>query len=174
MTMQLQVRAPGEDELWDSAASAANAWRGHAIQIFAQAEQAVSKALEALASVADRGMTVRRRRLVGQRFEDLAFALAGPFAAEGEKAAVALLRFREHESLRPFLCHGVAKLARDRNGRWLIVIKVIDFRARSSEPMTHAVEEQRAGEVLAELRDDRRALASALQSLQSRLGLTAA
>jgi hypothetical protein len=113
--------------VWEDAALAANAWRGHAIQIFARAEQAVSGAFEALASVPDRGASIRRRRLVGQRFEDLASALAGPFASEGAKAAAALLRFRGHESLRPFLCHGVAKLALDRNGRWLIVLRLIDF-----------------------------------------------
>lgn len=173
MTVQTQISASDDSSLWENAKAAANAWRGHAIQIFAQAELAVSETLEALAAVPDRGANVRLRRLVGQRFQDLEDAFSGPFAGEAGKAADALRSFRHHEELRPLLCHAAAKLALDRQGKWLIVLKLIDFRARSCERMTRAVEEQEAGELLTELRDDYRALASALQSLQSRLSSAA-
>lgn len=106
---------------WDEAISSVNAWRGQAIQCFAQAEVAVSETLLALARHEGPGALVRLRRLVGQRFQDLHDTLApeGPFSAEGTAASAALAAFRAHEDLRPALCHGVAKVALDRQGRWL-------------------------------------------------------
>lgn len=46
MTMHSAIDAADQNSLWDDAAFAANAWRGHAIQIFSQAEFVVSEALE--------------------------------------------------------------------------------------------------------------------------------
>lgn len=169
MTIQTPISAIDDDQLWEAPTCAANAWRGQAIQIFAQAELAVSDTLEALAAVPVRGADVRLRRLVGQRFEDLGSALSGAFAAEGVKAAAALAQFRSHEELRPFLCHGVAKLALDRNGRWLIVLKLVAFQARGTQRTSRTVEQQDAEQLLAGLREDGRRLASALQSLRSRV-----
>lgn len=173
MTIQTREIQPESDQRWEDAAFAANAWRGKAIQLFAQAELAVSEALELLAAFPGRGEKVRMRRLVGQRFEDLAGALADPFNEEGTRAAEALERFRQHEELRPLLCHGVAKLALDRNGRWLIVLKLVAFRGRATQHVSRTIEEQDADQLLTRIRDDCRRLTSALQSLRSRVRLPA-
>lgn len=167
--MHSAIGAADQNSLWDDAAFAANAWRGHAIHIFAQAELAVSETLEALAADPDRGAGVRMRRLVGQRFQDLEDALAGPFAREAGKAADALGTFRQHEELRPLLCHGASKLALDRHGRWMIVLKLVTFRGRDTDRLSRTFEQKDAEELLTKLRGDCRALTSSLQSLRSRL-----
>jgi hypothetical protein len=169
MTIHAPVRSTDQDGLWDNAAVAANAWRGHAIQIFAQAELAVSETLEALAAVPGRGAGVRMRRLVGQRFQDLQDALSGPFDGEAGKAADALATFRQHEDLRPLLCHGASKLALDRHGRWMIVLKLVTFRGRDTERLSRTFEQQDAEDLLMNIREDGRRLSSSLQSLRSRL-----
>jgi hypothetical protein len=139
------------------------------IQLFAQAEQAVSETLETLAVDPRRGAKIRLRRLVGQRFEDLSLALDEHFEDEGEKAAKALANFRRHEHLRPTLCHGSAKLALDRNGHWLIILKLVDFRNRSVERKAETIEQRDAKAMLGVLQSDARSLRSELQSLRSRL-----
>lgn len=169
MTIQAREIQPENEQRWEDATFAANAWRGKAIQLFAQAELAVSEALVLLAATPGRGERVRMRRLVGQRFEDLAEALTGAFAEEGARAADALKTFRQHEELRPLLCHGAAKLAIDRNGRWLIVLKLIAFRARATEHVSRTIEEREADHLLTHISDDCRKLLSALQSLRSRV-----
>lgn len=169
MTVQTQIRACDDNRLWDDATFAANAWRGHAIQIFAQAEIAVTEALETLAAVPERGASVRLRRLVGQRFQDLEDALAGPFAGDAGKAADALGTFRQHEELRPLLCHGAAKLALDRQGKWLIILRLVAFRGRDAGRVSRALEQHEAEELLTKIRQDCHRLTSALQSLRSRV-----
>jgi hypothetical protein len=169
MTIQTRISATELDQLWETAAFSANAWRGQAIQIFAQAEVAVSDTLEALAAVPGRGGEVRLRRLVGQRFEDLAYALCGAFAQEGVKAGAALAQFRTHEELRPFLCHAVAKLTLDRKVKWVLILKLVAFQARGTQRTSLTIEQNDAAMVLANLREDGRRLGSAMQSLRSRL-----
>lgn len=170
MTVQARLIPIEGEDAWDAAASAANSWRGQAIQIFAQAEWAVSETLERLVMYSRSGSNVRLRRLVGQRFEDLDTALAEHFAGDAKKASEALAKFRRHEHLRPALCHGVSKLALDRNGNWLIILKLVVFRGRAVERTAQTIEQKDAETLLKSLRDDARELASALQSLRSKLG----
>lgn len=169
MTVQTQISA-SDNSVWEEATSDANAWRGHAIQIFAEAELAVSETLETLAAATDRGADVRLRHLLGQRFQDLEDALAGPFAGDAGKAADALRDFRQHEQLRPLLCHGAGKLALDRQGKWMIVLRMVTFRGRAAERLSRTFEQQDADAMLTTLREDCRRLTSALQSLRSRVG----
>lgn len=169
MTIQTPVTRAEDEAVWDAAADAANLWRGEMIQLFAQAEQAVSETLETLALDPVRGAKIQLRRLVGQRFEDLSLALSEHFNDMGEKAAKALANFRRHEHLRPTLCHGAAKLALDRNGHWLIILKLVDFRNRSVERKAETIEQREAEAMLGVLRSDAQNLRSALQSLRSRL-----
>ena len=61
----------GEPDVWHNTARDVNAWRGEAIQLFARAELSVSETLQMLRA----GGEGRLRRLVGQRFDDLAAAL---------------------------------------------------------------------------------------------------
>jgi hypothetical protein len=156
---------------FDLATNEVNAWRGQMIQCFSHAEAAVSETLLALASHPIGGVKVRLRRLVGQRFSDLADAIEanGPFAKQGTKAAAALAVFRHHEVLRTVLCHGMAKVALDRNGQWLVVLKVLAFRGRQPERNSVAYDKREAECVLAEIKAAGRDLSAALQSLRARI-----
>src|SRR5690606_36645858 len=113
---------------WEAAVGEVNSWRGQALQHFAVAETAASETLLLMASLPG-GANVRLRRLVGQRFEDLRLAIGsdGPFARQGVKAAEALEAFSRHETLRAYLCHGMAKVALDRHGHWIVILKVLAF-----------------------------------------------
>jgi hypothetical protein len=163
--------AIGEDA-WEEAIGSVNEWRGHCLHCFAQAETAVTETLLAMAAVADRGARVKLRRLIGQRFEDLNVAIGadGPFATEGSKVALALATFREHEALRPILCHGIFKVALDRHGQWLVLMKVLSFRGRKADRSSLALDQREGAATLAELKARTQQLVSALQSLRARIG----
>lgn len=169
MTAHAPITSSGSDQSWEAIAAAANQWRGTAIQLFAQAELAVSETLERLSSVPGRGKDVALRRLVGHRFSDLADALGGAFAAEGGKAAEALTQFCRHDPLRPFLCHGVGKVLQDRTGRWAIIFRLVAVKGRSVERSSRAIEQGEAEQLLRELQEDSRRVTAALQSLRDRL-----
>lgn len=171
MNAILPFNSASGDADWEEAVRSVNAWRGHGLQCFAQAETAVSETLLALAAVAERGKDVRLRRLIGQRFEDLATSVGedGPFAAEGGKAARALCAFREHEALRPFLGHGLAKVALDRNGQWVVLIRLLSFRSGKADRSSLALDQREADTLLAELRRRAQGLAFALRSLRARI-----
>jgi hypothetical protein len=155
---------------WEEAIRSVSEWRGHSLHCFAQAEAAVSETLLAMAAVADRGARVKLRRLIGQRFEDLRAAIGtdGPFAAEGNKAVLALANFREHEALRPMLCHATIKVALDRQAQWVILMRVLSFRGRNAERSSLALGQREAADKLAELKARSQQLVSALQSLRAR------
>jgi hypothetical protein len=118
-----------------------------------------------------RGANVRLRRLVGQRFEDLRLAIGsdGPFAKHGLKATEALEAFSRHESLRAYLCHGMAKVALDRQGQWVVILKVLAFGGRLEERSSTVFEQREAEAVLADLRAASQKLSSSLQSLRARI-----
>lgn len=169
MTAHTPIVAPATDDCWEALTGAANQWRGAAIQLFAQAELAVSETLERLSSTPERGKDVALRRLVGHRFADLAEALGGPFAAEGAKASEALTQFSRHDGLRPLLCHGVAKVLQDRNGRLAIIFRLMAVKGKSVESNSRMIEQSEAEQLLRDLQSDSRALKAALQSLRDRL-----
>ena len=166
------VDLPHGDAAWERATEAVNAWRGGALHCLAQAELAVSETLLAMSAVPEKGSAVRLRRLVGQRFEDLRSAIAsdGPFASEGVKAVAALTGFEKHQDLRPMLCHGLAKVALDRKGHWVVIFKVLVLGGREPERAAMALEQRDAEIRLEDLRRDSQRLASLLQSLRDRLG----
>jgi hypothetical protein len=172
MNAILPVEAASGGDAWERAVRSANAWRGQALQCFAQAETAVSESLLVLAADPERGEQVRLRRPIGQRFEDLASAVGagGPFAAEGSRASQALSAFRQNEALRSFLCHGIVKVAIDRNEEWVVLIKTLSFLGRKPERSTLALDEREAKALLAKMKALGRSLASALQSLRARIG----
>jgi hypothetical protein len=155
---------------WAAAVSEVNAWRGEALQYFAVAETAASETLPLMASLPG-GANVRLRRLVGQRFEDLRLAIGsnGPFAEVGVKAAEALEAFSLHERLRAYLCHGTAKVALDRHGQWVVILKVLTFRGRAEERSSLTFEQREAEALLADLKVASQKLASSLQSLRARI-----
>ena len=169
MTAHSPIRATGDDDAWATATAAANAWRGEAIQLFAKAELAVTETLRALGEQPGKGAKVRLRRLVGQRFEDLATTLVDLDPGKSARAAGALARFRELEEIRPYLCHGVAKIALDRRGHWIAILKLVDIRAGSAGLLTRSFEEREARALMEDLSGRTRDLLAALQSVRSKL-----
>lgn len=158
-------------DVWEAAVDRVNAWRGQALQHFAVAEAAASETLLLMASLPRGGANVRLRRLVGQRFEDLAIAIGadGPFAKEGSRAREELAAFLQHETLRTFLCHGIAKVAVDRHGHWIVIFKVLAFRGRAEERSSMALEKREAEAALDDLKAASQKLTSRLQSLRARI-----
>lgn len=84
--------------------------------------------------------------LVGQRYAALRNLVApnGPFALEGKKLAAALIRFQDHDALRPMLCHGLAEVTLDVKGRWMLVLRVVTLRARKAERSVRVLREDEA------------------------------
>ena len=147
------IAAATDPESWSAANTAAHAWRGRCLDSFARAEAAVSETLVVLAAVPKRGEGVALPLLVGQRFEALAAAVGadGPFTAEGKTVAKALAKFREQESLRVLLCHGVAKVALDQKGRWLLVLRLLALRSKQPQRTVLVVEQEEAETILDDL-----------------------
>ncbi|MDP1026109.1 hypothetical protein Q5H91_02705 [Sphingomonas sp. KR1UV-12] len=150
---------------WTALNAAVDRWRGALIRRFAEAETAVSETLVTLQSVPKRGKTIVLPHLTGQRFEQLALAIAeaGPFGAEGKAGRAALAAFRSHENLRPLLCHGKAKVTADRRGHWQLRLDMLHFSAVGKEHRRHVVDQQEAHELLS-------TIGSATQRLTSLLG----
>ena len=171
MTLDTSTEPAMDADTWNAAIASANTWRGQAIQCFAQAEAAVSETLLALITIQPQGSNIKLRRLVGQRFEDLQMALSseGVFAVEGRHAHGALVDFRRLEPLRPALCHGVAKVSLERNGQWVLLLKVLAFTGKSHERQVVAFEQRDAEQALAALKRHGQKLGSALGSLRSSL-----
>jgi len=156
--------APSFD--WHGITVAVNDWRGGCIQCFAKAELAVTEALAAL-SEAPGQSEVKLRHLVGQRFQDLADALAArePKSKALNKAIGALDQFRKHEDLRVHLAHGSATIAQTRNGDWLVVMQHKAFKSGKLTDYDLTIFEADARQILAELRTDSLRLAQCLKSL---------
>lgn len=160
----------GPDD-WKAAIASVNAWRGLVLQAFANAEQAVSETLLTLSSLPERGGRVALRHLVGQRFHDLADVLkdGGAFAVEGATATGAMTAFLEHEHLRTVFAHGVAKISLDRQGRWVVVIRVLTFRARQAERTVRVFEQIEAEALCNDVRLASQRLCSTLTNLRTAL-----
>ena len=111
---------------------------------------------------------MRLRHLVGQRFADLAEAICpdGPFEVEGKPALQALQGFRELEYLRALVGHSVAKVALDRKGEWIVLLRHLSIRAKTEERSTRAIEQAEAEELLEDLRKRSRRLCTELGRLQ--------
>lgn len=167
------VTASEQHSPWDDAVQAVNAWRGACVQSFAQAEGAVTETLLRLSAVPERGAKIRLRHLIGQRLDDLATAIGadGEFAPEGKSAICALATFRKHETLRTHLCHGSAKVALERNGRWIAIFRYSAIRARQAERNILTVEQEQATQILADLRGNAHKLSSILGAMRHQIDI---
>lgn len=165
----LSPNSSSEEIRWPAAVLSVNAWRGQLLQAFASAEAAASEALLKLADVPGCG-DIRLRLLIGQRFQDLADALAAnaSFGTEGLAAASCLTAFRRHEPLRTVLGHGAFRIALDRRDRWIVVAKVITIRGRGAERATHVFEQEDAEAMSAEVKALSQKLCSSLAVLTRR------
>lgn len=122
------INAQASENAWNDATTAVNAWRGLCLHYFTQAEDAVTETLLLLNTISLQGGAVGKTRLphlVGQRFEDLANAIGetGQFAEQGKKVRAVLSDFREHDALRVHICHGLGKVALERNGQWILLLR---------------------------------------------------
>lgn len=172
MDMQVAIPSSTSELRWAQATSEVNAWRGACLQCFARAEAAVTETLLLLSAIGGRGGAVQLRHLTGQRLEDIAQAIGpgGPFAAEGGVAHEALASFRTYEALRAHLAHDVARVALERNGTWVVVLRHLEIRSRTAHRRTVAFEEAEAGATLADLKRKTQQLDSALTNLCRTVG----
>jgi hypothetical protein len=154
VNMHAAIANPSDELPWSRIASEVNAWRGACIQSFAVAEAAVTETLLFLRGIGERGEAVQLRHLIGQKLEDLAQAIGpeGGFADEGRVAHQALAAFRVNEGLRVHLAHDIARIAVERNGRWVVVFRHLAIRSGRAERQTVPFEEAEAAQLLDELR----------------------
>lgn len=154
---------------WDEVYKDVNAWRGTCMHHFTQVEMAVTQTLIALSAVNRDGETLRLRHLIGQQYEDLASAIspAGPFAKEGKAAFALLSGYRDqHEAFRALLCHGTIKVALERNGQWLLMVRSLSIRSRQAVYGEQIIEQSAALERLAALKRDGQKLSTSLGNLR--------
>jgi hypothetical protein len=158
---------------WDKLYAEVNAWRGECMHHIALAERAITETLLVLDSVKPEGAKFPLRHLIGQRFEDISAATSsdGSFAEEGKAAHKAIENYRQHESFRALLCHGVAQVSATRGGAWLLIIRSLSIRARQAEETTAIFEKSVAEERLVQLKSDGQKLASNLGQLRKKLQL---
>jgi len=158
---------------WDAVLGEVNAWRGACIHHFTYVEQAVTESLVELHAAKPDGAIVRLRHLVGQRFEDLANAIApdGPFPDAGRTVSATLSTFRErHEAFRTLLCHSQMTVSVEVSGKWVVVARSLVLRGSRAERTTTVIEEAEAASRLAALKRDGLKLSAQLGSLRKTVG----
>lgn len=160
-----------DDPLWNQAIRDVNAWRGACLQHFSAAEAAVTEALLLLKSIPNRGEAVRLRHLIGQRFDDLHKLIedGGIFAKEGKAAAKALSDIRTIEGFRSCLAHGQAKIALERTGKWVVILRHTSIRGQQAERSMLLFEQAEAEEKLVDLKRKSQKLCSVLGNFRRTL-----
>lgn len=169
MSIQATPEIAADDSRWSKIVGEVNAWRGACMHCFTQAEEAVTETLLHLSAIAADARVVRLRHLVGQRFEDLAQAIApgAAFATKGDAASEALSAFRLHEELRTLLGHDVARIAIEQNGKWIVLYRHLSIRARAAVRSRRAFEQKEAEELLSDLKRKTQKLCATLNELRS-------
>ena len=153
-------------EPFDDAIERINAWRGSCLQIFARVEMAVSHCLIEARRIDP--STAQLPPLVGLRFNALSELLKT--ATNVPRHLVeALEAFRVHDKLRHAMCHGVATVLMDRNGRWSVKMDGIRFHSNCAEPFIWLISEAETHEHLAKLQADSRKLSATLGQLRKTL-----
>ncbi len=153
---------------FEAARDAAAAWRGRCLDQFARSEAAVTETLIVLAAVEERGALIKLPHLVGQRFDALvqATAAGGAFAAEGKAAAAALLQYRQHDTLRTHMAHGIFTVTLDHRGCWHLALRVLALRTGRTSRDLLVTEEGEAAKILSTLERDGSRLRSTLGQLR--------
>ena len=132
---------------------------------FSVAETAITETLLSLDLVKTNKGAIH---LVGQKQDALAKAIGtgGPLSDKGKSAAKALDTFRSHDAFRVQLVHGLARIAVERSGKWLIVLRHRVIRSGDSNEQTMVVEQEEADALLKQLQRDSGALCSTLSNLR--------
>jgi hypothetical protein len=150
---------------WHEVHAAVNAWRGCCMHHFAQVEHAVTESLLALHHALPGQIGLRH--LIGQRFEDLAAAVAEGGPLPHLQTREALARYRAaHEGFRTLLCHGQFGVSIEISGRWLLVVDSLSIKSRQAVRTTEVIREGEAEQRLAELKRDGQRLTCALGQLR--------
>ncbi len=158
-----------EQSAWREVLMSANAWRGACLHHFTAVELAVTESL--LWFDQAKPGKVRLRHLIGQRFEDLAIALADDGAFSHPTAAKALDRFRtRHEAFRTLLCHGHITVTMEINGRWLLVVQTVSIRSRQGAKSIEVIRQPEAEERLLQLKQDGQVVMAALGNARKDAG----
>src|SRR3546814_8948018 len=90
------------------------------------------------------------------------FRSEGAFAQEGKAAAKALSDLRTLEGLRSFLAHGQAKIALERTGKWIVILRHVSIRGQQAERLVLLFEQAEAEERLTDLKRKSQKLCSVL------------
>ncbi len=168
MNAPISALVPTEPAVFASALRAVNAWRGRCMANFAAVEARVTETLVALAAT-DTEITLPH--LVGQRCGALALALV----RKGEQAvgaADAMTAWQAHDTLRAFLCHGVAKVTLARDETWQVVFDLAALRSRKLHRSFLVVDEAEAEAIVRCLHRDRQRLEVRLKPYSERLPST--
>ncbi|MBW4331044.1 hypothetical protein KY084_09185 [Stakelama sp. CBK3Z-3] len=159
---------------FEIARDAVATWRGRCLDVFARTELAVSETLLVLAAVDGRGKAIKLPHLVGQRYDSLAAATGpeGNFAEEGKVVANAVLQFKEHDSLRSHLTHGVFTVTLDHRCSWHLVSHLLSLRAGRETRDLFVTQQEEAASLLRALEKNSLRLRSNLGQLRARFRRT--
>lgn len=146
----------------------AQLWRGQCLNLFARGENAVT---ETLLQGHDNGHEVALRHLSGQRISDLEKLAASVTATPKQASALnsALIEWKEIQSRRPFLAHGVSRIAYEADGAWIVLLDVVAFRSGEALVERWTVRRSEATDFHADLRKAFKTLTSQLGHLRTRL-----
>jgi hypothetical protein len=124
-------------ELWgiapyDQAAGVIDSWRGRCLNLFARAEHAVSKTLEA---GLERDGAIKIRHLAGQRLGDLTTLVQGQemTAKQRDALTAALADWAHVELKRAYLAHGVVLALLDKQSCWHVQLDFTAYRGSAFE-----------------------------------------
>ncbi|QIK95574.1 hypothetical protein G7076_02950 [Sphingomonas sp. HDW15A] len=156
---------------FERARDAAATWRGRCLDAFARSETAVTQTLLFLATVDKRGKSIKLPHLLGQRYDALwnAIGAGGEFAEEAGIAADALIKFKEHDTLRAQLAHGTFTVTLDHRGNWHLAARVLSLRAGRESSDLLVITESEASETLTAVERDGSRLRSTLGQFRQRL-----
>ena len=153
----------------DIAAGEIDAWRGRCLDWFAKGERAIALTLEAAAKN-DAALTIRH--LAGHRLADLAKLAAGDGKATERQAKAlsgALEAWRQIESRRAFIAHGVATVLMDRNAKWYVQLDFSNYQAKSTERLRWTSSKDEAEQFETELEQGFKGLSAQLGQFRKRL-----
>jgi len=142
-------------------------WRGRCLDVFSRSEAAI---IETLLVARDNGRAIKLGHLAGQRLTELA-ELEESRATPRQAAALrkTLERWRELETKRPFLAHGVVTELIDRQGKWWAKLDIIVCEKAEPNPVRWTASQNEAADFETELRDGFAQLKGQLGHLQTRL-----
>ncbi|MFZ5701055.1 MULTISPECIES: hypothetical protein [Pseudomonadota] len=150
---------------WDRAQIDLHLWLGRCLDCFTQAESVVSASLLLMAHQSSVCVELGKAYLFGQKLQILRNGLQALEATDPKRARLAihsLDRFQPYADLRNSVCHGASTLYLDKDGHWLVELKLTQLSATAIVTSQVFIDQAAAAEKL-------KGLKSAVQSLGARL-----